>query len=286
MITFPQIGDMGRLGNQIFQFASTLGIADKLGKEAKFPIENCFNYSESGPFDPVTGRCMPVKCDLMDAFDIDQHYFIPQRHLRSSRTYSEAGFEYDPGVDGIQDETSLYGYFQTEKYFSSSRDLILSQLSFKAPYRDQASLYMENIKGTSKSLKTVSIHVRRGDYLMFPDHHPPCSKEYYDRAIQEIEKIIGENSEVVFLVFSDDIDWCRTQFTGERYNIVDIGNPFSEMCLMSMCDHNIIANSSFSWWGAWLGKTEDRIVISPSKWFGHLIQKDTSDVYCKNWKIV
>ena len=88
MITFPQIGYMGRLGNQIFQFASTLGIANKLGNEAKFPIENCFNYSESGPFDPAIGRCMSVKCDLLDAFYIDQYYFIPQRHLRSSMTYS------------------------------------------------------------------------------------------------------------------------------------------------------------------------------------------------------
>jgi len=283
MITFPQIGYMGRLGNQIFQFASTLGIANKLGNEAKFPIENCFNYSESGPFDPAIGRCMSVKCDLLDAFEIDQYYFIPQRHLRSAMTYSEAGFEYDSGVENIPDDTSLHGYFQTERYFSQCRDLILSQLVFKAPYRAQASWYMENIRSGSKSIKTVSIHVRRGDYLMFPDHHPPCSKEYYDKAINTIKKMLGEDSDIKFLIFSDDIEWCSGQFVGDEYRVVDMNNPFSEMCLMTMCDHNIIANSSFSWWGAWLGDSSDRIVISPSKWFGHLIQKNTSDIYLKNW---
>lgn len=286
MITFPQIGYMGRLGNQMFQFASTLGIANKLGFEAKFPIENCINYTESGPFDPSTGRCMPVKCDLLDAFEIDQKYFIPQRHLKNVCLYSENDFGYNPQTENLSDDTSIYGYLQTEKYFLECRDLIISQMSFKSPYKTQASEYMENIRSKSKSLKTVSIHVRRGDYLMFPDHHPPCSKEYYDRAVNQIKKILGPGSKIIFLVFSDDPSWCRAEFTGEEYTVVDLGNSFSEMCLMTLCDHNIIANSSFSWWGAWLGENPDRVVIAPSKWFGHLIQKDTSDVYCKNWKIV
>ena len=283
MISFQQIGYMGRLGNQMFQFASTLGIANKLGNEAKFPIENCFNYSESGPFDPAIGRCMAVKCDLLDAFDIDQYYFIPQRHLKSGVVYSEAGFEYDPQVENLQEDTSLYGYFQTEKYFSHCRELILSQLVFKDTHRAQALSYMENIRIQSKSLKTVSIHVRRGDYLMFPDHHPPCSKEYYDKAVNEIKSIIGESHDIKFLIFSDDTEWCSTQFTGEEYQVVNINNPFSEMCLMTLCDHNIIANSSFSWWGAWLGDNSGRTVIAPFKWFGHLIQKDASDIYLNNW---
>ena len=285
MISFPQIGYMGRFGNQIFQFASTLGIAEKLGFEARFPLENCFNYSESGPLDPVTRRCMPVKCDLLDAFEIDPKYFIPQRHINSERTYSEDDFAYNAQTESLLDNTGIYGYLQTEKYFSHCRDLILSQLNFKAPYRAEASEYMENIRKGSKLLKTVSIHVRRSDYLMFPDHHPTCSSEYYEKATSYMREKL-EGSDIKFLVFSDDIEWCRGEFTGNEYQIVDINNPFSEMYLMSICDHNIIANSSFSWWGSWIGDNTDRIVIAPSKWFGHLIQKNTSDVYCKNWKTI
>jgi hypothetical protein len=276
---------MGRFGNQIFQFASTLGIANRIGVDAKFPIENCMNYNESGPFNPMTGRCMAVKCDLLDAFEIDPTYFMPHRHLKNDNMYTEEDFGYNLKTESLTDNTSIYGYFQTEKYFSECRDLILSQLVFRSPYRTQASDYMENLRKDLKSLKTASIHVRRGDYLMFPDHHPPCAKEYYDRAVKEIKTLVGTD-DLRFLVFSDDVEWCRTQFIGEEYIIVDMANPFSEMCLMSMCDHNIIANSSFSWWGAWLGNKEERIVIAPSRWFGHLIQKDTSDVYCKNWKVL
>ena len=86
-----------------------------------------------------------------------------------------------------------------------------------------------------------------------------------------------------FIIFSDDPDWCRNEFFGENYIISDLGDAYIELCAMSLCDHNIIANSSFSWWGAWLNNNPNKIVISPSKWFGPAIGKDTSDVYCKNW---
>ena len=283
MLTFQQIGYMGRLGNQMFQFASTLGVSNRLGFEARFPIENCLNYQGSGPFDSSIGRCMDVKCDLMDCFDIDPEYFIPQRHIKQEHFYHENKFEYNSETESLFDNTSLSGYFQTEKYFSEFRDLILSQFVFKSPYKDSAESYIQTIREKNKDSVIASIHVRRGDYLMFPDHHPPCSPEYYENAtIYMKEKL--EGSDIKFLVFSDDIEWCREEFTGSEYQIVDINNTFSEMYLMSICDHNIIANSSFSWWGAWIGDNTDRIVIAPSRWFGHLIQKNTSDVYCKNWK--
>jgi len=286
MISFQQIGYMGRLGNQMFQFASTLGISNRLGFDAKFPIENCLNYQESGPFDPEIGRCMPVKCDLTDCFNISPEYFIPQRHINQELFYHENKFGYNTETEFLSDNTSLSGYFQTDKYFSESRDLILSQFIFKNTYSDSAESYIQTIRENNKNAVIASIHVRRGDYTMFPDHHPPCSKEYYEHSVNHIKEIIGAESKIVFLVFSDDHSWCRTQFTGDEYVVVDLGNSFSEMCLMSLCDHNIIANSSFSWWGAWLGKNSNRTVIAPSKWFGHLIPKDTSDVYCKNWKII
>jgi hypothetical protein len=283
MLTFQQIGYMGRLGNQMFQFASTLGISDRLGFEPRFPIENCLNYQESGPFDPKIGRCMPVKCDLTDCFNISPEYFIPQRHINQERFYHENKFGYNSETEFLSDNTSLSGYFQTDKYFSEFRDLILSQLIFKNTYRDSAESYIQTIRENNKNAVIASIHVRRGDYVMFPDHHPLCSSNYYNNAIREL-RILNDNIKCV--IFSDDVEWCKTEFTDPDCIISNLENPYTEMCAMTLCDNNIIANSSFSWWGAWLNKNPNKIVISPSRWFGSAMNKDTSDVYCKDWIII
>lgn len=283
MITFPQIGYMGRLGNQMFQFASTLGVANRLGFEARFPIENCLNFQESGPFDPNIGRCMPVKCDLIDCFNIGLEYFIPERHLNRGSNYYENEFGYNKETEHLQDDCSLSGYFQTEKYFSEYRDQILSQFDFRSSYKTPAEDYIQTIRNEHKDAVIASIHVRRGDYVMFPDHHPPCSFNYYNNAIEELRIA---NEKVVYVIFSDDVDWCRSEFVDPSYIISDLGNPYTEMCAMSLCDHNIIANSSFSWWGSWLNKNPNKQVIAPSRWFGSQINKDVSDVYFKNVKII
>ena len=283
MLTFPRIGYMGRLGNQMFQFASTLGVADKTGYDAKFPLDNCFVTERSGPIDPLTGINTDVKCDLLDCFEINPVYFIPAQHVRIDSWYQETLFTYDPRILGVNDNTGLHGYLQTEKYFSHARDLILSQFTFKRVYLDTATAYMENIRDLNKDAKIVSIHVRRGDYVMYPDNHPVCSKEYYNSAIEHVKSEVDKPK---FLVFSDDPEWCRNEFKGEEYIISDLGDPYIELCAMSLCNHHIIANSSFSWWGAWLNKNNKKIVTAPSKWFGRLINHDTSDIYCKNWKML
>ena len=274
---------MGRLGNQMFQFASTLGIANRLGFEARFPIENCLNFIGSGPFDPKIGRPMDVKCDLVDCFDISPEYFIPQRHMNQGHSYHENKFGYDQEIESLPDNSSLNGYFQTEKYFKEFRDLIISQFAFKSSYSDPAESYIQTIRENNKDAVIASIHVRRGDYVMFPDHHPPCSFNYYNNAIEELRIL---NSNIIYVIFSDDVEWCHKEFNDPSYVISDLENPYIEMCAMSLCDHNIIANSSFSWWGAWLNANVNKTVIAPSRWFGSQISKDVSDVYCKEWKII
>jgi hypothetical protein len=186
-------------------------------------------------------------------------------------------------VESISGDCSLNGYFQTEKYFAEFRDLILSQLEFKSQYRNSAESYIQSIRKENKDAVIASIHVRRGDYVMYPDHHPTCSSSYYINAAEELKTL---NSNTIFLIFSDDVEWCRSEFNNPSYIISNLENPYTEMCAMSLCDHNIIANSSFSWWGAWLNVNPDKIVISPSRWFGSAMNKDTSDVYCKDWIII
>jgi len=280
MITFHQIGYLGRLGNQMFQFASTIGIGGKLGIGVKFPIENCTKLEKAGPFIPEKNENMEVKCDLLECFDIDPSYFTELDGMGISSYYQEASFKYDPGILNIRDSMTLIGYFQTEKYFLEHRDLILSQFTFKPQYFKSASDYVQSIRRNNIDKRIVSIHIRRGDYVMYPNHHPVCSKLYYRTAIDLIK---SEIPDVKFLIFSDDPEWCKTEFFGEDYIISDLADQYLELCAMSLCDHHIIANSSFSWWGAWLNKNSDKKVIAPSKWFGPAIDHDTSDLYCQNW---
>ena len=274
---------MGRLGNQMFQFASTLGIAKRLGYDARFPIENCSTYQGSGPFDPSTGRPMPVKCDLADCFSIGPEYFIPGRRLIRGLVYSEQDFGYNKQTENIPDNCQLNGYFQTEKYFCDFRELILSQFDFRSSIKEAAEFYIKKIRKENPNSSIVSMHVRRGDYVMYPDHHPPCSLNYYNNAVNELRSSIDN---LVYLVFSDDVNWCKSVFTDPSYIISDLGDPYIELCTMSLCDHNVMANSSFSWWGSWLNTNPDKIVIAPSRWFGSQINHDVSDVYFKNVKIV
>jgi hypothetical protein len=278
MITFDRIGYMGRLGNQMFQFASTVGISKDLGFEARFPIENCFHEMPAGPFDPRLGSNEMVNCDLLECFEIDQYYFIPRRHLSYTNTYREIDFKYNQETRSLHDFLNLEGYFQTEKYFLKHKDHILSQFRFKKSILEHAKSFVDSNK--KDGIRLASIHVRRGDYVMYPDHHPVCSADYYKESIADLET---KHPGILFIVFSDDVDWCRLNFAESKFVICDLKNPYIEMCAMSLCDDHIIANSSFSWWGAWLNPKDDKTVIAPSRWFGSMLAKDTSDVYCNKW---
>jgi hypothetical protein len=122
------------------------------------------------------------------------------------------------------------------------------------------------------------LHVRRGDYVQSPQHHPTQDVGYYLKALE----IIGAKN---VYVFSDDIGWCNQNlsFGGYEWNYLDIDSPYVSMYLMTKCENNIICNSSFSWWGAWLNRNGNKKVISPIKWFGPLINKDTSEICPSDW---
>jgi hypothetical protein len=278
MISFNNIGYMGRLGNQMFQFASTVGIANRTGLEAKFPIENTRINQYTGPFDPILGRNMPVKCDLLECFDIPDEFFIKKNDIEVNFLYTEHNFSYNKETEFIVDFTDMNGYFQSEKYFIDQRDLILKYFKFRDEYNQKASIYIDSIKLENPNKELTSVHVRRGDYLQYPDHHPSCPLEYYKKSMSHL----SGKCDQIFILFSDDPEWCRENFSGPDFLISNLKDAYSEMCAMTMCHNNIIANSSFSWWGAWLN-CENNIVIAPNKWFGPLLDKDTSDVYCKDW---
>ena len=279
MISFSNIGYMGRLGNQMFQFASTLAIGKRKGYEVKFPIENCSGFRRIGPIDLSTGDLSDVKCDLLDCFDIPNEYFISSTRLQIYSLFNEGKFEYDDRIESIPDGCNLSGYFQTEKYFLDIKEEIKNIFSFKKEIVEEGDRILREISG-GKEL--VSVHVRRGDYTLYPDHHPTCNPEYYSLGIQEIRKVSEKDLKVI--IFSDDKQWCldnMKNYIGEDFSITNTEDPYVELYMMTKCNYHIIANSSFSWWGSWLSNS--KLTFAPSKWFGPAINKNTEDIYSKEW---
>lgn len=262
MIAFNNIGYMGRFGNQMFQFASTIGIARRLGLDPVFPMER-FQYN-SGP-DAYDG------CKLLECFKIPENLIKPSSEIQINHIYYENQFGYNPETLQLPDATSISGYFQTEKYFKFIESEIKEIFSFRDEIIEDANKYgpMEN---------GVSVHVRRGDYLTSPGHHPTQTMEYYREAANQFDKNLR------FYIFSDDPLWCKENLQIENSVVIESGNAYVDMYLMSLCEGHIIANSSFSWWGSWLA--DSKKTIAPSNWFGPYMQKDPSDVYCENWIII
>jgi hypothetical protein len=205
--------------------------------------------------------------------------------------YNELKFSYDPIPAPTSEDRHLIldGYFQTEKYFEHCKDEIQELFHIPDDIKAGVKAKLEKIKNHFNRDKAVCIHVRRGEYLQLPNIHPVQTKEFFTEAMNQFDY-----SDVVYIVISDDIDWCvdninyyKTAFcnTGYSYDTEpvteDLGELF-DMHLASQCEGNIISNSSFGWWGAWLNASDNK-VIAPSKWFGPDGPQDHKDVYAREW---
>ena len=166
----------------------------------------------------------------------------------------------------------LKGYFQSEKYLD--RELILDLYSIDAKSYSHISDKYFPVD------KVVSLHVRRGDYLDKIDRHPPTELSYCKDAIDHF----GSNYN--FYVMSDDINWCKENLKGDNIIFIEDEPDYVDLWLMSLCEHNIITNSSFSWWGSWLNKYQDKIVIAPKVWFGPNKNLNPKDIYCEEWILI
>lgn len=277
MISFREIGHLGRIGNQLFQFASTLGIARLKGTDPVFPSENSHTTKETGPVDRSTGNRLGTKLDIPEGFTVDPSFFIKGSEIKTTQRYVESNFVYDRNIELIPDNVDLFGYFQSEKYFKHVEDEVRRNLIFRDIYSSYADEFLRNLNQGIHGSEKISVHIRRGDYLSLPGHHPVCSLEYYHEAMN---LFVPDST---FIVFSDDIKWAKDNIKGQSVIFVEDGDQFKEMCLMSKCDHHIIANSSYSWWGAWLNNKKDKKIVSPSRWFGELMEKDPRDIYCEGW---
>tara|TARA_R110000851_G_scaffold267748_1_gene420235 strand:- start:6276 stop:7055 length:780 start_codon:yes stop_codon:yes gene_type:complete len=254
MITCKLIGPSSEnngLGNQMFCIAATASLAKDNNDTAVFP-----QLSQSGS--------TPYLDSLFSKLDNNDHDYSFAKYLSVEldiHTFNPIQYK-----DGMY----LEGYWQSHKYFGHNRDLILNL--FSIPEKHKA--YIDSKYEFKKP--TVAIHVRRGDYVDIPHAHPLCSLSYYNAAIENFKEL-----DCAYMVFSDDLDWCKLNFP-PSYTFVDESDYIS-LYMMSLCDHNIIANSSFSWWGAWLNTNDHKKVIYPKQWFGEMYPGDISDRIPSNW---
>ena len=262
MITFNQIGNFGRFGNQLFQYAALYSIAKTRGYDFGVP----YQHRSTNEYNDFCLKDCFSNLSAKDSSLIEQLYAM---HTIS--------FKYNPGIFGIPDNTDISGYFQSEKYFVDYRNQILNEYQFNKSIKDESI----NIRSVTNK-PVISIHVRLGDYLQHQNCHPVCSFEYYNEAL----KLVPDD--LMLFIFSDDIEKASQMFKNLQRPMVfvDTKNKFVDMCVMSMCNYHIIANSSFSWWGAWL--SESKKVIAPSQWFGpdKNMPKNWSDIYCKDWIVI
>jgi hypothetical protein len=262
---------IGGLGNQLFQYAYALSLVGK-GYRVKLDISEFDTYTLHGGFSlGAYGQGIEIASDAeVNALTRVGPLSTVLRKLqgkKSRRVIRESNFSFDEKMLLPEDNHYLVGYFQSEKYFENIRGELQEFLSLEYKLSDYSRRVFEDIKN---SVVSVSVHIRRGDYVSDQSAyrtHGVCSLEYYSAAIKHLEE---GHSEVDFYIFSDDINWVKENLKVKRAQyIASEQKRFAgeDIYLMSQCDHNIVANSSFSWWGAWLNDNSRKEVIAPQQWY-------------------
>lgn len=272
MITNLKIGYNGRFGNQLFQFASLLGIANKIGCQALIPESNKNEYLQK----TMDGKGFQSKFELHNCFEIDDSIF--SNNIKLLNLKRESTFHFDGSFFKIKDFTAIDGYFQSDKYFKHFEPQLRQILIFK----DEIVKKTIKLMPSKKNQELVSIHIRRGDYTTLNLYHPVVSQNYLDKAVSYF------NDKYHFLVFSDDIDWCKSNWgEDDRFTYFHSGSHFVDFCAMSFCHHHIISNSSFSWWSSYLSNNKNKKIIAPQKWFGPGFANNiTNDLYREEMIVV
>jgi len=262
MITFNKMGSYGRFGNQLFQYATLYSVAKTIGSDFGVPY---FRKSTNEYNTFILDECFSNLSAKLSSGIIPRNYF------------EEKEFSYNRSIFGIPFDTDICGYFQSEKYFKDYKNDIKKEFIFSTHIEEKAN----KIKNQYDE-EIISLHIRLGDYVNQQQNHPVCSIEYYEKALKDLPKNLP------IFIFSDDNILAEKIFSSLNKNIIfpKTENKYIDMCLMTKLNYHIIANSSFSWWGAWLSNSKQ--VIAPSQWFGDAphMPKNWSDIYCKDWIVL
>jgi len=267
---------IGGLGNQMFQYAFGYAISQRNNVKLKLDISG-FQLYDLRQFDLGTYN---INYILASNKEVKKYKYksenllykvirkIFQKNTLLSKYFiKESGFYFDTDVFNVGESAYFDGYWQSEKYFKEYRDELLNIFSLKNGIHNKSQKYKEEINNTN----SISLHIRRGDYIS-NEHtnnvHGVCTLDYYKHAVLKSKATVKNP---YYFIFSDDLEWAKNNFNfikNKTFIKLEKDVPDAEeMYLMSQCNHNIIANSSFSWWGAWLNNNPNKIVIAPKKWF-------------------
>lgn len=285
---------MGGLGNQMFQYATAKRLADKNSAELRLDVSAYENMHKDDTPRQYDLGCYKISGKLANQQDLN--LMLPQ-DFRATTTFrfkrglgidkrirplGENGKGFDSNVLSARDNTYLVGWWQNQKYFEDIRSTIIKEFTPK-----EVSGYSQKLAKDISKNNSVSVHVRRGDYIsnkFANKEHGLAPVDYYKRSIEYINSKVKDPK---FFVFSDDLDWCRKSLTlGVNAVYVDgngYGRAHEDMFLMRYCQHNIVANSSFSWWGGWLNENQNKIVIAPKIWFQNKQANQETEIVPDLW---
>jgi len=280
---------LGGLGNQLFQYALGRNIAQKNKTQLKLDITPFDTYSKHryglNHFNILENLATSQEVSRYKKYDTQTKIgklfnLIESLKPLKSRAYIKEPYFYGyfSEVLNLGDNIYLDGFWQSEKYFKDIENILRDEFTIKEKLED-------NLLNAIMSTNSVSIHVRRADYVTNPSANKiygVCSLDYYNNAVSKITRLVRTPH---FFIFSDDLAWCKNNI---RLNFpttfIDHGadKNYEDLILMSKCKHNIIANSSFSWWGAWLNDNPDKIIIAPEKWLKDP-NRTTEDLIPSGW---
>ncbi len=279
----------GGIGNQMFQYAIGKHLAIKYNTRLKLDLR-FFQKQTLRNFDL---NVFPIKEEIISTKELDLYFPDPsfnrfknywKRIIKKRYGYKmilEKKFNFQPEILSAGKNVYLDGYWQSEKYFEAVGPEIRKCFQF----RNEQDSYDKQLIQKIQQSNSVSVHFRLGDYIKNETTnqvHGVCSPDYYLKALSFISDKIKDP---VFFIFSDDIPWVKNNFHFSREHFYIEGNAYhsyKDMQLMSFCKHNIIANSSFSWWGAWLNDYPEKMVIAPFKWF-NISDRNTNDLIPESW---
>ena len=283
---------IGGLGNQMFQYAAGRALSLERGQMLRLDVSGFAGYALHQGFELQRVFDCPVEI----ASEADVRRILGWQFssgirrilvrpslavIRRDGFVVEPHFQYWPEIKHVPRDCYLVGYWQSEKYFCEVASVIRADFTFKVPLVKRNAELAEQIG----NVNAVSLHVRRGDYAKNPKTkatHGLCPLEYYQSAIQYVVERIDQPS---FFIFSDDVPWVMENLKIDfpcRYVDHNQGaESYNDMRLMSLCRHHIIANSSFSWWGAWLNPDPEKIVVAPKKWFAN--NNEVNDLIPQGW---
>lgn len=264
----------GGLGNQMFQYAAAKALSLRLGCNMSVDLHMFHKNSKATLRDyelDVFGLDLPVTSSIKNKLCTKTskyltRYFIGKELLRQLRVFKDSDSQcYSENFSLLDADTVLFGYFQNEKYFQNYSNQIRSDFSFKRKLDRDNTLVKNNIENSN----SVSLHIRRGDYLNTNSNLEILDMAYYQEAVNLVKKQI-ENP--VFFIFSDDMDWVKKHLDEANLNCVYVDfnrgkSSYIDLQLISCCKHNVMANSTFSWWGAWLNNNPQKLVIAPPVWY-------------------